>query len=170
MMKKDTGKCAAGKLKSWVYAIWISVLAVIGIEAAFAFIGVSVGINPTASQPNRLFIILKGQPPQRGDLAAFRFPGSRYYREGVLFVKEVEGLPGDHLQIRSDRTVKLNGIFLDTVRATDSQGRAVEPFLFDGVIPDGAYFLYAPAQNSYDSRYYGLIGKERIVGKVIPLF
>jgi signal peptidase I len=66
--------------------------------------------------------------------------------------------------------VWLNGEFLDTVRATDSKGRVVEPFLFDGIIPKDAYFLYSHAPNSYDSRYYGLIGKDRIVGKVIPLF
>lgn len=146
------------------------VLTVIGIEATLVLYGVSLGINPTASQPYRLFIILKGQQPRRGDLVAFRFLGSRYYREGVLFVKEVEGLPGDRLEIRNDRMVTLNGRFLDTVRATDSQGKAVDPFLFNGVIPDGAYFLYSPARNSYDSRYYGLIGKERFVGKVVPVF
>ena len=145
------------------------VIVFIGVEATLAVFGIMIGINPTASQPYRLFIILKGQSLQRGDLVAFRFPGSRYYREGVLFVKEVEGLPGDHLEIRSDRTVRLNGAFLDTVRATDSQGKAVEPFLFDGVIPVGVYFLYSPARNSYDSRYYGLIEKERVVGRVIPL-
>jgi len=169
-MERGSGKNAAGKLKPWLVGIWILVLAVIGIEAALVFFGASLGINPTASQPYRLFVIFKEQPPQRGDLVAFRFPGSRYYKEGVLFVKEVEGLPGDRLEIGSDRIVRLNGAFLDTVRATDSKGEAVKPFLFDSVIPNGAYFLYSPARNSYDSRYYGLIGKERIVGKVIPLF
>jgi conjugative transfer signal peptidase TraF len=146
------------------------VIVFIGVEAALAVFGIMIGINPTASQPYRLFIILKEQPSKRGDLVAFRFPGSHYYKEGVLFVKEVKGLPGDHLEIRSDRTVRLNGVFLDTVRAADSKGKAVQPFLFSGIIPEGHYFLYAPVPNSYDSRYYGLIGKERIVGKVISLF
>jgi len=158
------------KIQPWVVGVWILVVSVIGIEAALVWYGISLGINPTASQPYRFFIILKGQPAQRGDLVAFRFPGSRYYKEGVLFVKEVEGLPGDRLEIRNDRTVTLNGRYLDTVRATDSQGKAVDPYLFNGVIPDGAYFLYSPARNSYDSRYYGLIGKERFIGKVVPLF
>ena len=169
-MERGMGKTVTGKLTPWLVGIWILVLAIIGIEASLVFVGASLGINPTASQPYRLFIILREEPPRRGDLVAFRFPGSRYYREGVLFVKEVEGLPGDRLEIRSDRTVRLNGAFLDTVRATDSQGKAVEPFLFVGVIPDNSYFLYSPARNSYDSRYYGLIGKERIMGKAIPLF
>lgn len=132
--------------------------------------GVSVGVNLTRSQPYRLFLILGDRPFGRGDLVAFCFPGSRYYEEGTLFVKEVRGGPGDRLEIGEDRTVWLNGAFLDTVRATDSKGRPVEPFYFRGAIPEGFYFLYAGVPNSYDSRYYGLAERERIVGKVIPLF
>jgi conjugal transfer pilin signal peptidase TrbI len=166
---KEVRQPGGGLLKKSVRVAWTLVLIVIGVGALLAFFGVSIGINPTASQPYRLFAIVKGHPSGRGDLIAFRFPGSRYYPEGTLFVKEIIGIPGDHLEIRSDRTVRLDGSFLDTVRATDSQGKAVQPFLFDGIIPEGAYFLYSPARNSYDSRYYGLIGKDRIVGRAIPL-
>jgi conjugative transfer signal peptidase TraF len=150
--------------------IWGVVILLIVLSAAFAMLGISIGINPTQSQPYRFFLILKKAPFQDGDLVAFRFPGSRYYEEGLLFVKEIEGMPGDHLAIREDRTAWLNGEFLDQVRAADSQGQPVEPYMYDGVIPEGRYFLYAPAPKSYDSRYYGLIERERIVGKVIPLF
>ncbi|MDI6790692.1 MAG: signal peptidase I [Thermodesulfobacteriota bacterium] len=156
-----------GKLLS---AAWIMVIVIIGLEATMVLLGISIGINPTKSQPFRLFLILKKRPFSRGDLVAFRFPGSEYYSEGSLLVKEVRGMSGDRLEIRDSRTVWLNGRFLDTVRTTDSRGKAVEPFLFDGVIPEGYYFLYAPAPNSYDSRYYGLIDGKRIVGKAIPLF
>lgn len=156
-----------GKLVS---AAWILVLIIIGLEAAMVLLGISIGINPTESQPYRIFLILKKKPFGREDLVAFRFPGSEYYAEGSLFVKEVQGIPGDRLEIRDGRTVWLNGRFLDTVRAADSQGKEVKPFSFNGLIPEGHYFLYSPAPNSYDSRYYGLIGKERIVGKAISLW
>lgn len=160
----------SNRSKKLVSAAWILVLAIIGLEASMALFGISVGINPTESQPYRLFLILKKRPFDRGDLVSFRFPGSKYYAENSIFVKEVRGMPGDHLEMRNDRTVWLNGRFLDTVRATDSQGRAVEPLHFDGPIPEGHYFMYASAPNSYDSRYYGLIGKEQILGKAIPLW
>ena len=169
-MKERIGNPVSSKVQPWLMGIWILVLAVIALEASLVFFGISIGVNPTASQPYRLFLILKGRSFGRGDLIAFHFPGSHYYDEGSLFVKEVQGILGDRLEIRSDRTVWLNGQFLDTVRATDSKGRAVEPVYFNGIIPKDYYFLYAPALNSYDSRYYGLIGKERIAGKVIPLF
>lgn len=135
-----------------------------------SFYGVSIALNQTGSQPNWLLLVLWGRPFGRGDLVAFRFPGSRYYGDGILFAKQVRGMPGDNLEIRDDRTFWLNGALLDTVRAADSKGEPVTPFYYRGKIPDGSYFLYAAAPKSYDSRYFGLIGKERIVGKVIPLF
>lgn len=159
-----------GKIGKITGLIWGAVMGLIMIFAAFAMLGISVGINPTESQPYRFFLILKKASFKHGDLVAFRFPGSRYYKEGLLFVKEIEGIPGDHLAVRQDRTAWLNGEFLDKVRATDSQGRPVEPYLYDGIIPEGRYFLYASAPKSYDSRYYGLIERERVVGRVIPLF
>ncbi|MFZ5862396.1 MAG: signal peptidase I [Nitrospirota bacterium] len=149
--------------------VWTVVLVVIGSQAALALSAVSLGINPTASQPYRVFVVLHGRSFGRDDLVAFRFGGSRYYPEGTLFVKVVKGLPGDRLEIREDRTVWLDGVRLDSVRATDSKGRTVEPFRFEGVIPEDTYFLYSPAPNSYDSRYYGLIAKSQIIGRVVPL-
>lgn len=140
------------------------------VFAAMSFYGVSIVFNRTGSQPNWLLLVLWDRPFGRGDLVAFRFPGSRYYREGILFAKQARGMPGDDLEIRADRTLWLNGVLLDTVRAADSKGEPVTPFYYRGKIPNGSYFLYAAAPKSYDSRYFGPIGKERIVGKVIPLF
>lgn len=152
------------------YLAFGTTLILAGIFSMMLPSGISMGINLTRSQPYRLFLILRDRPFGRGDLVAFRFPGSRYYEEGTLFVKEIRGGPGDHLEIGGDRTVWLNGEFLDTVRATDSKGRPVEPFYYGGMIPNGFYFLYAGVPNSYDSRYYGLARRERIVGRVVPLF
>lgn len=157
------------RIERWAVFAWTVVLLVIGSQAVMALSEVSIGINPTASQPHRVFIVLHGRPFGRGDLVAFGFSGSRYYPPGTVFVKEVRGLPGDRLAIRADRTVRLNDAAIDLVRATDSKGRAVEPFLFEGVVPEDAYFLYSPAPNSYDSRYYGLIAKSQIIGRVLPL-
>lgn len=157
------------RVERWTILAWTVVLVVVGGQAALALSGVSIGINPTASQPHRIFIVLHGRSFGRDDLVAFRFGGSRYYPEGTIFVKVVKGLPGDRLEIREDRTVWLNGTRLDSVRAKDSQGRTVEPFRFKGVILGDTYFLYSAAPNSYDSRYYGLVAKSQIIGRVVPL-
>lgn len=158
-----------GYVERWTILAWTAVLVVIGGKAVLALSGVSIGINPTASQPHRMFVVLHGRPFGRDDLVAFQFSGSRYYPAGTVFVKAVKGLPGDQLEIRQDRTVRLNDAAMNAVRATDSRGRAVEPFLFEGAIPSDRYFLYSAAPNSYDSRYYGLIAKSQIIGRAVPL-
>ncbi|MFQ5779173.1 MAG: signal peptidase I [Nitrospiria bacterium] len=168
-MKKRGKRPAANRTGKAAFIAWLFVLVLIGTNTLLALSGVTIGINPTASQPYRFFLILEGRPFVRGDLVAFRFPGSRYYKEGTLFVKEVKGMPGDLLEIREDKAVRLNGEYLDEARAADSNGEAVGPFHFNGIIPEGSYFFYAPFINSYDSRYYGLIKEGRIVGRVIPL-
>ena len=157
------------RVERWTILTWTLVLVVVGGQAVLAFVGVSIGINPTESQPHRVFVVLHGRSFGRDDLVAFRFGGSRYYPEGTIFVKVVKGLPGDRLEIREDRTVWLDGVRLDSVRATDSQGRTVEPFRFEGVIQKDTYFLYSAAPNSYDSRYYGLVAKSQITGRVVPI-
>ena len=157
------------RVEHWVLAVWAVVLVVIGSQAVLALLGISIGVNPTASQPYRVLAVLRGRAFDREDLIAFRFGGSRYYPAGTVFVKVVKGLPGDRLETPEDHTVWLNGARLDSVRATDSTGRRVEPFRFEGVIPENAYFLYSAAPNSYDSRYYGLVAKSQIIGRVVPL-
>lgn len=51
----------------------------------------------------------------------------------------------------------------------DRQGRAL-PMIEAGVIPQGKYFVTTPAQRSYDSRYWGLVDKENVIGKAHPFF
>lgn len=130
---------------------------------------ISIEVNLTHSHPCLLFALLWGRSAAKEELVAFRFSGSRYYPEGTIFAKKIAAIPGDRLEIRRDRTVWINGVFLDTVQAKDSKGRPVEPFYYVGVIPAGKYFLYSPAARSYDSRYFGLVDQERLVGKVITL-
>jgi len=131
--------------------------------------GLRVGINMTRSQPDWVYIISPVKVIRRGEKVAFLFQGSHYYPAGTVFVKEVIGLPEDQIE-NSSEGVWINGTMVGAVRATDSEGRAVEPFVYRGRIPKGAYFLMAHAPNSYDSRYFGWVGEEQIIGKVVPLF
>ena len=131
--------------------------------------GIRIGINLTRSQPGWVYLVVPDRKIHRGDLVVFRFPGSRYYPEGTLFVKEAVGLPGDRLDAGKE-TVLLNEKKLGTLLKTDSLGRPIAPFAYQGLIPEGAYFMFAHAHNSYDSRYFGFVPGNRIVGKVVPVF
>jgi len=42
-------------------------------------------------------------------------------------------------------------------------------FVYNGAIPDGMYFMMGSHKDSYDSRYYGLVDKDRFIGGAYPL-
>jgi signal peptidase I len=104
---------------------------------------------------------------QRGDVVVFKFPQAQN-RE---VVKRVIGLPGETIRLE-EGVFYINGqafienfdIIPDTINTHD--------FLNDGgasrIIPENEYFLVGDnRQESADSRKFGPVNKDLIVGKVI---
>ena len=131
---------------------------------------------------------------KRGDIIVFRHPTLIT----VDYVKRVIGLPGDHVKLVAKR-VFINGkpmdepyaIHLDNsmnyrdnfpVGEPDYAGdpkmsaRASEmlhDYVVNGelVVPPGNYFAMGDNRdNSLDSRYWGLVPRENIVGKPLIVF
>lgn len=129
-------------------------------------VGVRVGLNATDSLPGLVYLVRPGeQPTSRGEAVAFRPPANRFYPERMVFVKQVLGLPGDHVT-RSGRDFFINGEFVATAKWRARSGEPLSPGPV-GVIPAGAYFVWTPHPDSYDSRYedIGWIPAERLVGR-----
>jgi len=123
--------------------------------------------------------------PQRGDIVVFHNPKS-----DVRMVKRLVGLPGDRLHVRNG-LISINGrpvpgseviakTFAETphdeIIYTEQLGphlatikRTQSLFRFDElevVIPAGHYFAMGDNRdNSHDSRAWGLIQREKIVGR-----
>ncbi len=123
--------------------------------------------------------------PARGDVVVFNPP----HDPGRDWVKRVVGIPGDTLEMR-DKTLLVNGIPQDEAYAQyiDRRGDAVHPSMGwqsgylaaahprrrytpsrDNwgplVVPPGRYFVLGDNRdNSEDSRYWGFVGREDIVG------
>jgi signal peptidase I len=130
--------------------------------------------------------------PQRNDIVVFLKPGE----PDLFLVKRLIGVPGDHIHLR-DGVVILNGVaqdqphaekttfdnhsdFLDeypSIPPTTDRG-ATETWSVDFpnhvengdlVVPPGKYFMMGDHRhNSLDSRYWGFVPQENIVGR--PLF
>lgn len=66
---------------------------------------------------------------------------------------------------------KKGDIFPQTFRVLekDTKGRPLPIMVEQGVIPGGKYFVSTPIQRSYDSRYWGLVDKEDVIGKAYPI-
>ena len=132
--------------------------------------------------------------PERGDVMVFRFPQD----PGVDFIKRVVGLPGDEIEYRN-RVLYVNGkemaqaplgehlwrnaecetIRSDRLREDLGDGRSHEILVIpqreslEGrtVVPAGQYFVLGDNRdNSRDSRYWGFVPEQNIVGKAVAVW
>lgn len=100
-------------------------------------------------------------PPRRGDIVAFRNDEDAR----PLFIKRVIGLPGDRVAIVCGRVV-LNGTALAEpyVRYPDDRSYPVAV-----VPPHAVYVLGDNRADSEDSRFFGPVADDRLVGRALAI-
>jgi signal peptidase I len=106
-------------------------------------------------------------PPHRGDIIVFRFPQA----DGREFVKRVIGLPGDVVEEQSGR-VHVNGKPL-ALENTAGSGQGTEPAMTIAPhrMPPGQLFVLGDNQAaSLDSRYWGTVDIDKVVGKAFLVY
>lgn len=84
-------------------------------------------------------------------------------------IKTVAALAGQDIAI--DGSVRVDGQLLDhsDVQTVDAEGRALTAFT-GGVVPAGNIFLHSNFPGSYDSRYFGPVPADGILGFAKPVF
>jgi signal peptidase I len=108
----------------------------------------------------------------QGDVVVFRFPKDR----SVDYIKRVIGTPGDTVEIR-DKKVIVNGkpivdshahISSTTILDTKSSPRDnMGPIL----VPEDRIFVMGDNRdNSYDSRFWGFVDQNDVLGKAFILY
>lgn len=160
--------------------------AVLTTAAMHGSASLGLRFNWTLSAPVGVYRELPG-PSRRGELALVCLPSdieslgrARSYlsagscRSGSSPVlKQVVALPGDEVEVRQD-FFAVNGRMLDRseLRDVDSLGRPLAHVpLGHRKVPDGqAWVLGIHRERSWDSRYFGAIPIESIIGRVEPLF
>jgi signal peptidase I len=117
----------------------------------------------------------------RGDIVVFEGPRAV---GGEVLLKRVVGLPGDRLEIR-DGVLFVNGRPADDVHVLDVAGHKArtEPG-FNGseqapgwsllrayVVPEDRYYLMGDnREDSYDSRFWGPVPREAIIGEARAVY
>lgn len=113
--------------------------------------------------------------PQRGDVVVFNPPYG-----GTVLIKRIVGLPGDQLSLQ-DGALFVNGAALDEPYVRRLGGEAVPTEPFENglpwglaepyVVPSGTYFMMGDNRiNSGDSRDFGPIAREELVGRAFALY
>jgi signal peptidase I len=129
---------------------------------------------------------------QRGDIIVFRYP----VHPQQHFVKRVIGVPGDHIRLK-DRRVFVNEVpveekyvihtrpdfdsFRDDFPRTDLPSANTEPRWWDEmgklvhngelIVPPDHYFVLGDNRDeSLDSRYWGFVPRENIIGRPLLIY
>lgn len=155
----------------------------------------SGSMHPTLIEKDRLFVekITKWwRPLQRGDIVVFYPPDEALKKDvfsllarltgifckDIAYIKRIVGMPGDKFEIRLDELgghyVYINDKELsepyilsssDWISCTDDM--YCGPF----TVPEGTYFMMGDNRgNSQDSRFWGFLPKERIIGRSVFIF
>jgi len=173
-------------IKETLSVIIISLAVVLPIRYFIAQPFVVSGDSMDNTFQNNNYLIVdeisyKLKNPQRGDVIVFKVPPKGLelsnFPSGktVFFIKRIVGLPGDTVEINGDQ-VKIinkentNGLILNEPYAFINK---LVPSAFSNIqekitLGDGEYFVMGDNRhNSSDSRFWGILPKENIKGRVL---
>ncbi|MFP6598862.1 MAG: signal peptidase I [Deltaproteobacteria bacterium] len=107
--------------------------------------------------------------PERDDVVVFVYPQDR----SKDFIKRVTGLPGETVELR-DRALHINGEPVADAHAHlagGGNGRRPRDNFGPFKVPDGHVFVLGDNRNhSHDSRFWGTVPVEDILGKAFILY
>lgn len=127
--------------------------------------------------PHSVFLVsLKNHRLERGDYVAFVSKQMQpFYKDGTQVVKLLAGVPGDPVAVNE------SGVWVDGVHwggllhAQEGgrlwkMGRHAADYRRQEVVPEHRLWVLGTHPRSYDSRYWGYITDEQVVGRAIPLW
>lgn len=153
---------------SWVKAILIAVIIVFVVREFLMITSIVMGdsMMPNLNDGDRI-IISKISSIDRFDEIAFLAPDT-----DDNYVKRVIGLPGDEIKVENDY-LYVNGethdeLYLEVFKASLGENQLMtKDFVLEQVVPEGQYFVLGDNRLiSRDSREFGFISEESIIGKV----
>jgi len=124
-------------------------------------------MEPNFHQGNYLIvdeISYRFNEPQRGDVIVFRYPRDTSQR----FIKRIIGLPGETVEMQQEKINVINGV---ENRSIDESGYELKESHTDNLVlyhKETEYFVLGDNRvASFDSRKWGALSENYIIGKVI---
>jgi signal peptidase I len=141
-------------------ALWllVSIAALAFTTTHNPYVVATAAMENTILTGDTLYFRLTGDSytPARGDIVVFRYPPD----PNQLFLKRIAGIPGDRIPLR-DASPAIPAAQLGAWAAE----RAANTSGDDLVVPQEKYFVVGDNRaNSLDSRYWGFVGRDAILG------
>jgi conjugative transfer signal peptidase TraF len=133
--------------------------------------------NASPSAPVGLYRMVFGAP-QKGDFVLVRAPkpvsqlaSSRHYiPANVRLVKRIAAITGGHV-CAHHHVILINGHAVARQLERDSSGRKMPLWQGCRLLQEGEYFLLmTEASTSFDSRYFGPVMRENLIGRLVPIW
>ena len=157
--------------------VTFSAVALIGL-AAFVRWPIRLFYNPSESAPRGWYVQrpLHGLNPgmrvfARLPAAAARLAGQRGYLPSHLpLLKRIGALEGQVVCVEGG-LVRIGGRTMTVARSRDGRGRPLDPWTGCRLLAHGEVFLVTNhSHTSFDSRYFGPVGRGAILGEAVPLW
>lgn len=126
----------------------------------------SGSMEPTLQIQDRILVNKFGYrfwEPQRGDIVVFKYP----LNPKKDFVKRLIGMPGERLEIKDSKVYVNNKVISEEYLPPDLRFQDFGPVL----VPENTYLMLGDNRNnSDDSRVWGPLPKENIIGKAMFVY
>ncbi|MFZ8859673.1 MAG: signal peptidase I [Thermocrinis sp.] len=181
----------------WITELIVIVIIVLLIRA---FVAQAYNIPSGSMKPTLLVgdfilvnkLVYRFSEPQRGDIVVFKYP----IDPNIDFIKRIIALPGEEVEVRNNQ-VFINGKPLTLIEVGRGEENGVRKVIYEEVLPEGKkhkvqfyedfpfskrdfgpvvvppnhYFVMGDNRdNSEDSRYWGFLPRENIVGKAFVIY
>ena len=161
----------AGALIPGVCLVLLTVLRLCGLLIPYSV--PTGGMSPAVSPGDH--IVMEGitflfRPPRRGDIVVFKADGIGSFSPDSKIIKRIAGEPGDHVRIAHERLF-INDKLVSLSNALGGIAYYLPPSSMssqnEATVPSGCYFVLGDnSTNSYDSRFWGGLPRENIIGRV----
>lgn len=154
----------------------------------------SASMHPTLLEGDRIVVERYSRfyrTPKRGDIMVFYPPFERlkntpcrvmsrltgFFCKDIAYIKRIVGLPGENVKIKPDKTGKYT-VFINNkpleepyVKSPYDYPQCSETVTCEFDIPENYYLMLGDNRgNSQDGRYWGLLPKDRFIGRAVTIF
>ena len=157
-----------------VGALGVSLIAV----ASGYLVSPKIIYNPSSSAPRGWYAVKSPTELRRGDFALVKLPAPiarmaderRYLPKTIPLLKQVGAVAGDRVCERQG-VVRVNDVVMARSLLRDGAGRPLSSWSECRALRDQELFLIGLSHAaSFDSRYYGPVTVESVIGVAIPLW